>query len=193
MPVLLVMICRAAIFFLIVVAASSAVDPRAKAVSDKIDLIESGKARRGSVIAFTAAELNAWVSVKAPEEVPEGLREPRIELGNNVATGYARIDLLKVRHGAGVDTNWLVAKMIQGEKPVKVVARIQSWNGRARVHLQRVEIGGLAVSGTTLDFLISTFLMPLYPNAKIDQWFDLSKSLDHIEIVPAEARAYVKK
>ena len=168
-------------------------DPRAKAVSDKIDQIETGKARRGSVVVFTGAELNAWARVRVPEIVPEGMREPRLELGNNIATGYALIDFLKVRHGAGVETNWLVAKLIQGEKPVKVIARIQSWNGRAKVHLQRVEIGGLAVSGTTLDFLFTTFFMNLYPNAKIDEWFDLSPAIDHIEAVPGEARAYMRK
>jgi hypothetical protein len=131
--------------------------------------------------------------VKAPESVPEGLRQPRLELGNNSATGYALIDFLKVRHGAGVETNWLLAKLIQGEKPVKVHARMQSANGRATVHLQRVEIGGLAVNGSTLDFLIHTFFLPLYPNAKIDEPFELADRMDRIEVTPAEARIYIRK
>ena len=60
----------------------------------------------------------------------------------------ALVDFLKLRKGAGEETNWLVTKLIQGEKRVKVTARIQSANGRATVTLQRVEIGGLAVSGS---------------------------------------------
>lgn len=168
-------------------------DPQVARVSHKLEIIQSGKAKRGSVFVFTSAELNAWARAKAPEIVPEGLRQPRLELGNNRATGYALVDFLKVRHGAGEETNWLVAKLIQGEKRVKVTARIQSANGRATVYLERVEIGGLAVSGSTLDFLIQTFFLPLYPNAKIDEPFELADRIDRIEVTPAEARVYIRK
>jgi hypothetical protein len=171
----------------------AAVDPQAERVSRRIDMIESGKAKPGTVYVFTAAELNAWARAKIPIVVPQGVREPRLELGNNTATGYALVDFLKMRQGAGEETNWLVAKLIQGEKRVKVTARIQSANGRATVNLQRVEIGGLAVTGSTLDFLIHTFFMPLYPNAKIDEPFELADRIDRIEVMPAAARVYIKK
>ena len=170
-----------------------ATDPQVERVNRKLDLIESGRAKPGSVTVFSLAELNAWSRAKAAEVVPEGLRQPRLELGNGTATAYALVDFLKLRHGTGVETSWLVAKLIQGEKPVKVAATIQSANGRATVHLTRVEIGGLAVSGAPLDLLIQTFFMPLYPDAKIDQPFDLAAGVERIEITPAEARAYTKK
>lgn len=159
----------------------------------KLNIIESGKAKPGSVFVFSAADLNAWARMKAPQVVPEGLRQPRLELGNNSATGYALVDFLRVRHGAGEETNWLVGKIIQGEKPVKVSARIQSGHGRMTVNLERVEIGGLAVSGATLDFLIQTFFLPFYPNAKINEPVELADGIDRIEVTPAEARVYIKK
>ncbi len=169
-----------------------AADPAAERVTRKIDLIESGKARPGSVFVFPVSELNAWARAKIPTIVPQGMRQERLELGYNTATGYALIDFLKVRQGAGVETNWLVAKLIQGEKPVKVVARIQSGHGQATVHLVRVEIGGLGVSGATLDFMIRTFFLPLYPNAKIDEPFTLDYGIDRIVTTPAEAKVYIK-
>ena len=171
----------------------AAVDPAAANVSRKLDIIQSGKARPGSVFVFTSADLNAWVRFKAPMVVPEGLREPRLELGEGSATGYALVDFLKLQHGAGIETNWLISKLIQGEKRVLATARIQAVNGRATVHLVRVEIGGLAVSGATLDFLIDTFFRPLYPDAKIDEPFELSDRVDRIVVTPAEARVYIKK
>ncbi len=170
-----------------------AADPQAARLSRKIDIIESGKAKPGTIYTFTVAELNAWARAKVPSVVPQGLREPRLELGTNSATGYALVDFIKMRQGAGEETNWLVTKLIQGEKRVKVTARIQSANGRATVYLQRVEIGGLAVTGSTLDFLIHTFFMPLYPNAKIDEPFELADRIDHIEVTPAAARVYIRK
>jgi len=178
---------------LLALTASPAVDPRAESVTRKLDIIQSGKAKPGAVFVITPAELNAWARVKAPQVVAEGFRQPRLELGNSTANGFALIDFLKVRHGAGVETNWLLAKLIQGEKPVKVSARFQSAKGRATVYLQRVEIGGLAVSGTTLDFLIRTFFIPLYPNAKINEPFELADRIDRIEVTPADVRIYIKK
>lgn len=95
---------------------------------------------------------------------------------------------LYLNHAQGEKTPWLLAKLIEGEKLVKVNARIQSSHGQATVYLQRVELSGLAVGGSTLDFLIHTFFTPLYPDAKINEPFQLHDGVDRIEVVPTEAR-----
>jgi hypothetical protein len=182
------------ILILIVTASATlpAADPLAANVSRKLDLIDSGKAKPGSVFRFTPAELNAWVRVKAPTIITDGFRDPHLELGNGSVNANALIDFLKVRHASGVETNWLVAKLIEGEKLVKASARIQSAHGQATVHLLRVEIGGLTVKGATLDFLVDNFFLPFYPNAKIDEPFELAGNVDRIEVTPAEARVYIR-
>ncbi len=178
---------------LILAAAAAATNPSAEIVSHKLDAIENGQAKPGSVIVFTEADLNAWVRAKAPMIVPQGFREPRLQLGDGTATASALVDFLKVRGAAGLDTNWIIAKLLEGEKPVTATAQIQSANGSATVHLLSVEIGELTVSGATLDFLIRNFLLPLYPNAKIDEPFELADHVDRIEVVPGAARVYIKK
>ena len=170
-----------------------AADPVAIGVSRKLDLIQSGQAKPGSVFRFTAAELNAWVRAKAPAIVPDGFRQPRLVLGNGEATASALIDFLKVRNASGIQTNFLVAKLIQGEKLVTARASIQSAHGEATVHLLRVEIGGLAVTGAPLDFLVQNFLLPFYPDATIDQPFALADNVDRIEVTPVEARVYMRR
>jgi hypothetical protein len=170
-----------------------AASPLAVSVSRKLDLIENGRAAPGAVIRFTQAEFNAWVRVKAPMIVPEGFREPRLVLGNGEATASALIDFLKVRDSAGLETNVLVAKLIQGEKPVTVRATIHSANGRATVHLESVKIGSLEVSGATLDFLVRNFFLPFYPDAKIDEPFDLANGVERIAIMPAAALVYMRR
>lgn len=168
-------------------------DPVALAVQRKLDILQNGKARPGAIFTFSSAELNAWVRYKAPAVVPQGLRQPRVELGQASATAYALVDFVKLRQGRGQSLNWLIAKLIEGEKPVKVDARIQSAHGHATVYLQRVEIGGLAVSGSTLDVLVRTFFLPLYPNAKINEPFELVDRMDRIEVSPNQARAIMMK
>jgi hypothetical protein len=173
--------------------ALGAADPVAASVSKRLDLIESGQARPGSVFRFTPAELNTWVRVKAPTVITDGFRQPQLVLGNGEATATALIDFLKVRHANGIETNWLIAQLIQGEKLVKARASIQSAHGRATVRLVRVEVGGLAVTGAALDFLVQNFFRPFYPEAKIDEPFDLAGNVDRIEITPAEARVYIRR
>lgn len=176
-----------------IVRGFGASDPLAVSVSKKLDLIESGKAQPGSVFRFTSAELNAWVRMKAPTVVHDGFRQPRVVLGNGEASATALIDFLKVRDAGGVETSWLVAKLIQGEKLVRARAGIRSAHGQATVHVLSVEIGGLAVTGAPLDFLVKNFLLPFYPDAKIDEPFELAGNVERIVITPAEALVYIRK
>jgi hypothetical protein len=168
-------------------------DPLAASVTKRLDRIEKGQAKPGEVFHFTTAELNAWVRVKAPQIVHDGFREPQLTLGNGTAHASARVDFIKVRHASGVETNWLVAKLIQGEKLVTADARIESANGTATVHLIRVAIGGLAVTGAPLDFLVDNFFRAFYPDAKIDEPFELAGDVDRIAATPTEARVYIRR
>src|SRR5271163_4107182 len=133
----------------------------------KLDLIESGKAKRGSLIFFSLQEINSWARYKIPEIVPQGIRNQRVTLGTDEGTAYALMDFLKMRHAEGKATNWIMTRLIEGERPVTISIRLQSGGGQAIVDLTRVEISGAVASGAVLDFLIKTFFMPLYPAAKI--------------------------
>ena len=53
---------------------------------------------------------------------------------------------------------WFMAKLLSGERPVRVDVRIRSSHGQAVVDLDRVEISGMAISGSALDYLIRNFL-----------------------------------
>jgi len=159
----------------------------------KLDSIESRKLPRGSVVRFTPAEIDAWARVKVPEVVPEGMREPRVELGEATATGYAIVDFLKMRQAKGKETNWLIARLIEGERPLAVSVRLESGGGRCVVHLLSVQISNAVANGSVLDFLIKTFFMPLYPDAKIDEPFDLDYDIDRIDIHPEAVLVTLKK
>lgn len=174
------------------IAATPAVDP-ANAVRAKLRLIQTGKARAGSALTFTSGELNAYARSELPLIAPAGVRQTRLELGNGSASGYALIDFVKLQRGGGGKTPWLIERIIEGERPVRVDAKLQSAGGKATVFLQRVEISGLAVSGATLDFLIENFFTPLYPDAKINQPFALNECVDHIEVNREMARVVMRR
>lgn len=174
---------------LILAAALHAANPVVDRVDYKLNLIDSGHARRGSVIVFTPAELNAWARERVPQMYP-GVRDPSIALGLGTATGSATIDLLKMRQGP---TNPLVAKLIEGERPLKVSVQLESSGGRATAKLTRLEISGIAVTGAPLDFLVNQFFLKMFPDAKVNQPFDLRDNIDSIQLRPDGVRVTMKK
>jgi hypothetical protein len=175
------------------VAVLAAADPAFTRAIQKLDLISQQKAKRGSVVVFTPEEINAWARVRVPEIVPEGIRDQRVDLGTDTASGYALVDFLKMRQAGGAQTNWLMARMIQGERPLKVFVRLASAHGRCTVYLTRVELSGVSASGSALDFLVNTFFLPLYPDAKINESFDLDYNIERIEIRPAGVRVVIQR
>jgi hypothetical protein len=150
----------------------------------KLDLIESDTLRPGSRVTLTSRELNAYVANEIADFGGQGVREPKLELGNSSATGTALIDFLKVRQAAGKPSGWVMTKLLAGERPVRVTARIQSGSGRATVDVEKVEISGVTIDGKMLDYLIEHYLIAQFPEAKVGQPFELSHRIDRLEVKP---------
>ena len=170
-----------------------AADPLYESASRKLDLIQSGQAQRGATYIFTPAEVNAWVRVTVPQTIPQGIRDPRVALGEGQGTGFAWIDFARIREAKGESTNWMVSKLLEGERPVTVTVRLRSAGGRCTVYLTRLEISNAVANGALLDFLIKGFLLPLYPDAKINEPFDLGFNIERIEIHPSGVSVTMKK
>ncbi len=170
-----------------------AADPLYESARKKLDRIEAEQEPRGAVIGFSLPEILAWARVRIPETIPEGMKNIRLELGNGVATGYATVDLLKMRQAQGITTSWLISKLIEGERLLKVSIRLQSSGGRCTVYMTSVQIGGAQATGSLLDLLVKTFFLPLYPDAHINEPFDLDYNMERIEIRPTGARVIIKK
>jgi hypothetical protein len=148
----------------------------------KLDLIDSDRLRPGAKVTLTARELNAYVA----HEVPPGVRDPKVEIVSpGLATGSALIDFGKVRRAQGHPPGWLMSKLLDGERPVSVTARIVSGNGRAKVKVERVQVSGVEIDGRTLEFLMQNLLLPLYPNAAVDRPFELGHRIERLEVEPA--------
>jgi hypothetical protein len=151
----------------------------------KLDSIKENKAPAGSTVVFTRPEIEAWARVEIPKIVPQGFREPRVELAEGAATGRATVDFLKMRQAQGQQINWLMAKLIEGERPLVASIRLRSSGGWCTVDMTRVEISGVAATGSVLDFLVRTFFLSLYPDAKIGKPFELGYRMERIDIHPS--------
>lgn len=155
-----------------------------QSAQEKFSRIESDRLRAGSRVELTANELTAYVERTVPT-VTDGVRNPRLQLvGPEVATATALIDFAKVQRSQGHPPGWLMSKLLEGERPVSVTARIRSSAGRATVDVERVEISGIVIDGRTLDFLIDNILLPLYPNAVVGRPFELGHRIERLEVQP---------
>jgi len=74
-----------------------------------------------------------------------------------------------------------------------VSVQLESARGRATAKLTRLEISGIAVTGAPLDFLVNQFFLKLFPDAKVNQPFDLRDNIDRIELRPDGVRVTIKK
>ncbi|HKE29604.1 MAG TPA: hypothetical protein VKB88_44955 [Bryobacteraceae bacterium] len=145
----------------------------------KIDLIESDRLRAGTRVELTERELNAY----AQHEAPSGVRNLKLDITpSGLATGSALIDFNEVQRAQGRQLGWLMSKLLEGERPVSVTARITSSNHQARVDVERVTVSGLELDGATLDFLIHNVLLSVYPDAAVDRPFELAHRVERLEV-----------
>lgn len=159
----------------------------------KLDLIEKGHVKPGARVTLSERELNAYVEQELPKAVPQGVREPKLELGAGTATGSALIDFLKLENAHGTPSGFLMRQLLQGEHTVTVAARITTANGRATVDVQSVDIGGMTIQGRLLDYLIHNYLEAYYPDAKVGQPFEMSYRIDRLDIQPNRVDVIMKR
>ena len=70
---------------------------------------------------------------------------------------------------------------------------MESGGGRCTVYLTRVELGAVVADGVILNLLVKVFFLPLFPDARIDEPFDLDYDIDRIEIRPDGVRVTAKQ
>lgn len=156
-----------------------------EAVLRKFSLIEQDRLRPGSRVVLTPQELNAYARQEIAEVAPAGVSDARLQLGSGKATATALIDFGKLRRAEGKPPGAIMSYLLDGERPVSITARIRSSGGTATVDVESVEIAGVTIEGRLLDFLIHSYLIPAYPNAKVGQPFELGHRIERLEVEPA--------
>jgi hypothetical protein len=175
---------------LVLVASLGAAYSDYLSAKQKFALIESDRLKPGSRVQLTTQEVTAYVE----HELPDGVRNPKVEiLSPGIARGSALIDFGKMRRAQGYNPGWLMSKLLDGEHPVSVTARIRSGGGSATVDVQRVEISGIQIDGGTLDFLIQNFLIPMYPDAAVGRPFELGHRIAQLDVQPAAVAVLIGK
>ena len=186
---MLLVMCRKWICLALFAAVAAAAFDNYTSAKQKFGLIEADRLPSRARVTLTYPELDAWVA----REAPNGVRNPHIQVtAQSMATGTALVDFAKVRRAQGNPPGWFMQKLLEGERPVSVTARIRSAGGTATVDVQRVEISGVVIDGSTLDFLIQNVLLPIYPDAAVGRPFALGHRIDRLDVAPAALAVVIK-
>lgn len=153
-----------------------------RSAHSKIERIEYDQAPRGSIVRLSESELLAYAEEQAKVIAPGAIRGASLKLTPGYVETTARINFLKVRQAQGHTDNWMLRQLLDGERPVRIRARLQSGRGRARVDVEQVEISGVTMEGNTLDFLLRQFVIPNFPEARTGAWFELGHRIERIDV-----------
>ncbi len=166
---------------------------QAASVESKLAAISENRLPPGARVTLTPLELNAYIARMIPEVVPQGVRQPKLELGDGVASGSALMNFASIRGGQGKPPGWLASMLLNSEHPVTVKVRIESSGGKMKVDPLRVDISGITIEGKLLDFFVANYLHVIFPSAKVGTPFDLAHNIDHIEVKPRGVTVFIAR
>lgn len=158
---------------------------------DKFDSITSEQSPPGSVIVFTADELVVFARQEMDQRKLEGIQKIGLRFGEGTANANAMVEFAKLPQFESLSSNWLLASLLSGEKPVTVDLQVDSADGLATILVRKLKISETEFEGGTLDFLVENLLHAVYPDARIGEPFELDHNVEQIRLRPSGAHVKI--
>lgn len=124
---------------------------------------------------ITEEEINAYLAAQMVA-LPQGVHNARFSGEKGVVTANTSVNFDEVKEGRN-SSNPLLG-IFTGTHNVKVTANASGAGGRGTVHVQDVEIDGMAVPRLALEFFVDRFLKSKYPGIGLDSTFALPARID---------------
>lgn len=166
--------------------ALSGSNPDYVSAETKIERIREEQVPRGATVRLSAAEVNAYLRGKAESELGDAVKAVDVRLGRDAITWRSLIDFGKLPDLESLSSNWLLGRLLAGEKPVTVEARLISGGGMATVEVDSVEISGSRFEGDTLEFLVDQLMGIIDPDIKAGEQYELDHNIERIAVRPED-------
>lgn len=108
--------------------------------------------------------------------LPQGVKKLKMEGRSGVVTAFLNVDFDEIR--AGQSSSNPLLSVFSGQHDVRVEADASGSGREGRVHVREVTIDGFSVPRMALEYFVSKYITPKYPNVGIDSQFQLPNKID---------------
>lgn len=150
----------------------------AESLQRKLDHIQqNGKLARPdqTPTVMTEEEINDYFAA-GRVKLPQGVKKVTLEGRSGVLTGIATIDFDEIR--AGQHSSNPLLSLFNGIHAVRVEADAAGAGGQGKVHVRTANIDGIDVPRMALEYFLSKYVTPKYPNVGMDSVFQLQDRID---------------
>jgi len=124
---------------------------------------------------MTEEEVNDYIAA-GRIVLPQGVKKLKLEGRSGVVTAFLNVDFDEIR--AGQTSSNPMLSLFSGQHDVRVEADAAGSGREGRVHVREVDIDGFSVPRMALEYFVSKYITPKYPNVGIDSQFQLPNKID---------------
>src|SRR5579864_480255 len=124
---------------------------------------------------MTEEEVNDYIAA-GRITLPQGVKKLRMEGRSGVVTAFLNVDFDEIR--AGQNSSNPLLSVFSGQHDVRVEADAAGSGREGCVHVREVTIDGFSVPRMALEYFVSKYITPKYPNVGIDSQFQLPNKID---------------
>jgi hypothetical protein len=124
---------------------------------------------------MTEEEVNDYIAA-GRIVLPQGVKKLKLEGRSGVVTAFLNVDFDEIRGGQNSSNPML--SLFSGQHDVRVEADASGSGREGRVHVREVDIDGFSVPRMALEYFVSKYITPKYPNVGIDSQFQLPNKID---------------
>ena len=150
----------------------------AQSLQTKLDYIKQNSERANpnqAPTVMTEEEINDYIA-SGGIVLPQGVKKLRLEGRTGVVTAFLNVDFDEIR-GGQKSANPLLS-LFNGQHDVRVEADAAGSGHKGRVHVREVSIDGYTVPRMALEYFVSKYITPKYPNIGLDSTFQLPDKID---------------
>lgn len=124
---------------------------------------------------MTEEEINDYFAA-GRVKLPQGVKKVTFQGQSGVLTGIAIIDFDEIR--AGQHSSNPLLSLFSGTHVVRAETDAAAAGGQGKVHVRIVSIDGIDVPRMALEYFLSKYVTPKYPNVGMDSVFQLPDRID---------------
>jgi len=150
----------------------------AQSMQVKLDHIQQNGARANpdqTPTVMTEEEVNDYVAAGGIK-LPQGVKKLSFQGRTGVVTTFLLVDFDEIKQGQHTSNPLL--SMFNGTHNVAVEGDAAGSGGKGKVHVRMVTIDGIEVPRIALEYFVSKYITPKYPNTGLDSTFELPNKID---------------